>query len=76
VAVHDHPAYDDAVRYAVKRVQNEGGSWALWYDRRHIFVRGAGDPPPNAVLACLAQKLDHKTVQLQFAGGHRELIEI
>lgn len=75
-AAPNHPAYNDALRRAITRAAC-GVEQAVYFDGTAIFVRDAKDTKPEgAVVVCIAQRWDDRTVQLRFHGAHSEFINV
>jgi hypothetical protein len=72
----EHPAYDDALRQAV-RLAADGMEAAVYWDGVKVHVNTVYAPKPaDAATVCIAQKWDDKTVQLRFAGARSEWVKI
>jgi hypothetical protein len=70
----DHPAYDDALRQAV-RLAAAGDQAAVYWNNTGLIVRPcADDKPVNAIVVCIAQRWNAQTVQLRFAGARSEWV--
>jgi hypothetical protein len=71
---HDHTAYDDAMRQAV-RLAASGTEAAVYVDGDKMVVCAADERPHQFTPLCIAQRWDANTVQLRFAGARSEWVK-
>ena len=73
-AAEKHPAYNDALRQAIK-LAAAGTEASVYYDGKGVMVRSAYAPKPDgAAVVCIAQRWDEKTIQLRFSGARSEWV--
>ena len=71
-----HPAYNDSLLQAVNMAA-AGTESTVYWDGKAVYVRSAYAPKvAHAVIVCVAQLWDDKTVQLRFAGARSEWVAI
>jgi len=73
-AAEKHPAYNDALRQAIK-LAAAGTEAAVYWDTKGVMVRDAHAPRPDgAQVVCIAQRWNEQTIQLRFSGARSEWV--